>query len=479
MSRLEQLLEQWETGSLSAADMVELKQLLASPEARAELVGDWLLGEAIYSAMQARMGATAQAAGASPPSAASAHLRHPKPRASESSARPPSQSPGRGPRRHRWLVWHEFHLSLSWTLGFAAAACLVFAGLYAYYQRAAAGEIAEAREGVAIVRAGRDLAAQAGQALYPGDHIRVPADSAATIAWANEPTRLALAGPAELVLLNPMGGKQLSLPTGVLEASVASQPFWRPLTILTPLAAVKVVGTHFSLSASSTFTRLEVMQGAVRLRKTHPTTIDVLKEVVVRGGEAATATREARLQVQPLTGLLSSEVWSVPPGTALADAPARGTPLASSTEPGGLANPVERLSGFLIAPASGQFTFWIASLNNARAAELWLSTDERPANKRRIAYVKPGPRAPQSPRPAGQGAAARRLADWEAAPNQKSDAQELVQGRRYYLELWHEGIGLDSILLGWRLPDQPGNASPTEVDIQAFTPKIDTGTEGK
>ena len=48
MNRLEQLLAQWEAGALAPAELAELKQLLAQPEARAELVDGWLLSETIY-----------------------------------------------------------------------------------------------------------------------------------------------------------------------------------------------------------------------------------------------------------------------------------------------------------------------------------------------------------------------------------------------------------------------------------------------
>ena len=43
-----------------------------------------------------------------------------------------------------------------------------------------------------------------------------------------------------------------------------------------------------------------------------------------------------------------------------------------------------RIRGYVIPPADGNYTFWIASDDNS---ELWLSTDNNPANAVLIAYI--------------------------------------------------------------------------------------------
>lgn len=48
MKTIEQLLAEWDNGTLGAEDVAELKRLLAQPEARAALVSDWLMHGAIY-----------------------------------------------------------------------------------------------------------------------------------------------------------------------------------------------------------------------------------------------------------------------------------------------------------------------------------------------------------------------------------------------------------------------------------------------
>jgi len=465
MNRLEQLLAKWGAGELSPAELGELKQLLATPEARAELVENWLLDEAIHDTLRSQSAAQATAPSAQPSPA--------QPRPATRPARPRRRS-------HRWLVWHEVRFTVGWGFGLAVAACLALAGLHAYFQHAPLGDLTEFRADVTIERGGRRQPAVSGGRLYPGDIVRVPAGGAATLTWAGEATRLDLASGAELRLYNPMWGKRLRLEAGALDASVASQPLWRPLIISTAQAEAKVVGTSFSLSATLAGTRLEVLEGAVRLRKRLPSLLDDRREVLVRAGETATAAPGVRFRVQPITGSLSSDAWTVPPNTDFPDAPARGTLLSQRDFEPAPPNTVERLRGYLLAPVSGDYTFWIASPNDETPAELWLSTDDEPARRRRIAYLKPPARAAQAAGPSRQSAPPRQRgpmtaleADARRFPTQESAPQRLVQGRRYYLEIWHEGIGSARIALCWRPPGEPAAAPPRLVDIQALRPLVD------
>ena len=81
------------------------------------------------------------------------------------------------------------------------------------------------------------------------------------------------------------------------------------------------------------------------------------------------------------------------------------------------------MRGYITAPATGDYRFWVASDD---ASELWLSTDNNPANKRRIGQVIGWTDSRQ----------------WTNESNQRSAAINLVQGQRYYVEaLQKEGIG--------------------------------------
>ncbi|MFL6232831.1 MAG: endonuclease/exonuclease/phosphatase family protein, partial [Thermoanaerobaculia bacterium] len=100
----------------------------------------------------------------------------------------------------------------------------------------------------------------------------------------------------------------------------------------------------------------------------------------------------------------------------------------------------QRVRGYVTAPQTGDYTFWIASDNQG---ELWLSTDENPANKRRIAWVD----AYTYP-----NEWARQETD-QVTVTQRSAPISLTAGTRYYIEVLHkESSGGDSLGVGWQLP---------------------------
>ena len=94
-----------------------------------------------------------------------------------------------------------------------------------------------------------------------------------------------------------------------------------------------------------------------------------------------------------------------------------------------------RVRGYICAPATGNYTFYLASDDQA---ELWLSTDDNPTNIKRIAYV--------------EGFVGFR--SWFSVPNQRSASIHLVKGGRYYVETVHkEGTGTDHLSVAWQMPD--------------------------
>ena len=91
----------------------------------------------------------------------------------------------------------------------------------------------------------------------------------------------------------------------------------------------------------------------------------------------------------------------------------------------------QRVFGFLTPEESGEYIFWVAADD---AAELMLSTDENPANAKRIAHTSTWTARHQ----------------WTKNPSQKSVAIKLEAGKKYYIEaIMIEGGGGDNLAVAW------------------------------
>ena len=153
----------------------------------------------------------------------------------------------------------------------------------------------------------------------------------------------------------------------------------------------------------------------------------------------------------PDAGTIIREIWTGIPGlhtssipvntapTAIGDLTSFETPRNSGDNYG------SRVRGYVCVPATGNYVFWIASDDNG---ELWLSTDEHPANKKKIASVSGWTN----------------YREWSKYTSQQSAPINLIAGRKYYIEaLYKEATGGDHLSVGWQLPDAamerpiPGN----------------------
>ncbi len=132
--------------------------------------------------------------------------------------------------------------------------------------------------------------------------------------------------------------------------------------------------------------------------------------------------------------------WTGVSGTALTDIQSYTAATATSTLDS-LETPENRgdnlgsrLQAYLTVPASGSYTFWMASDDNGR---LYLSTDADPANRVAIASV----------------ASYTAAEAWDTFPSQQSSPITLVAGQRYYIEAWaKEAGGGDNLSVAWSGP---------------------------
>ena len=146
------------------------------------------------------------------------------------------------------------------------------------------------------------------------------------------------------------------------------------------------------------------------------------------------------------TGVLR-EVWANIDGVSVSDLQQSGNfpenPLLRVIDPDFRA-PVNwgdryglRMSAILQPQVTADYSFWVSGDDNC---ELWLSSDDSPANKQRIARV-PGWTPAE---------------DWDEFPEQRSDVIRLVAGNRYYIEaLMKEHGGGDSLAVAWSQADTP------------------------
>jgi glucose/arabinose dehydrogenase len=94
----------------------------------------------------------------------------------------------------------------------------------------------------------------------------------------------------------------------------------------------------------------------------------------------------------------------------------------------------QRIRGYLHPDKDGEYMFWIAADD---AAELWLSTDDKPGNKQLIASVPSWTLTRQ----------------WDKHPSQQSGGVLLEAGKRYYVEVLHKDADQkDNLSVAWQIP---------------------------
>ena len=141
------------------------------------------------------------------------------------------------------------------------------------------------------------------------------------------------------------------------------------------------------------------------------------------------------------TGTILRERWNNIKGNSVANIPLLTTPSSTNQltmfETSRELDPSygARMRGYLCVPQNGNYTFYVAGDDDV---ELWLSSNDDPENKIRIAYThsKTAPR------------------QWYKFSSQKSAPISLVVGKRYYIEALHKDAGGDNYMaVAWQLPD--------------------------
>ena len=354
----------------------------------------------------------------------------------------------------RWLASRRY----TWLGAGVIAATVLLAMLFSAFTRPL-GTPAIARldgDGVTIQRGAGIFAATVGMKLLPSDRLRVATNASVLLTFAPEDTRLELTNACELKFIAFAGGKHFELRAGHLDAAVARQRPFRPMRITTLQAEAQILGTRFTLTATTNATQLDVTEGKVRFTRASGGS-----SVLVTTGNGALASKDVELTVQPLTRGILREYWTNVPGLAVITLTSHSNfpdhphgrdqldKLEARSQLG--QNYGERLRGYLHPPTTGEYTFWIATGDGH--ADLLLSPDDKPENRRQIAMsISPGPRG------------------WDR-DGQQSAAIPLVAGRKYYLEALHkQNAGNEYFAVAWQAPGGEREVIPGRY-LSPFKPK--------
>jgi hypothetical protein len=305
---------------------------------------------------------------------------------------------------------------------------------------------------ISLVRAGKSVAAVEGTSLLDGDILHTDEGTIAGITFAPENTRITLLPGTEFRCRTLSRGKGFELVEGKLEASVARQRPFRPMTLKTPQAEARVIGTRFTLAVTSSATRLDVTDGLVRFTRSSDE-----KFVKVAAEHYAVAAAGYELAALPFTGTILREWWN----NIRDDSAALSSTLGLVSNPkfpdhpdgwdylirfetpaNGRTNYGARICGYLLPQTTGSYTFWITA---GHYGELFLSPDDNPRNPRWIAHA--GHTQPH---------------EWDRSRTQQSAPITLKAGQKYYIEARQmQGTGADDYLaVAWEGPDHSREVIP-------------------
>ena len=157
------------------------------------------------------------------------------------------------------------------------------------------------------------------------------------------------------------------------------------------------------------------------------------------GSKTATCAVTVTPLPSGLSGNVTAEFWTGISGTTI---PAIPTTVANTSSTltsleipvNALDNYLVRITGYIVPSTTGSYNLYIASDDNG---ELWLSINDLPSNKLRIAYHTDFTDSRQ----------------WTKFATQKSANISLTAGTKYYFEtLVKEGAGGDNLAIGWTGP---------------------------
>ena len=238
-----------------------------------------------------------------------------------------------------------------------------------------------------------------------------------------------------------------------------------PAVVTSALSAVGFLGQSFSFAITAANTPLKLTaNGLPPGLAFNPTNAIISGIPTMAGNFPVTLTASntvgigaslVNIQIFDTGSTVVREIWTDVAGTNIADIPV-GTPASLTNTLGTLegltnfgTNYGERVRGYLTAPVTGNYYFWIAGSDSA---ELWISDDGEYVNQLRRASVL-----------AYNGGTSYRV--WNTQTNQQTRWLSLVAGQKYFIQVLHKAGATtpDHWSVGWLLDPTGTNSTPSGI----------------
>ena len=270
----------------------------------------------------------------------------------------------------------------------------------------------------------------------------------------------------------PPGGSKAIVPSSALS------PDSTPPVITSPATVFAIIGAPFThivtavgattFSASNLPSGLSISPTTGVISGTPGGTAGLKFATVIATNTAGSSAQELTVVTIATGGTILREVWAGLTGTGVLSVPVH-TPATTETNLTSLEAPAnngdnygDRIRGYITAPTSGLYTFFISSDENA---EVRVSASAEPARMLQRSFVTNASLSPGV---------------WNGLASQQSLPVRMSGGSRYFIEIIRrEQTGTDHLQVGWLRPGQTG--TPEIIPgwaLSPYTPPVATSPDG-